>query len=128
MNKEKNTPRLFFEDQIKQVTKELSVTSRQIRNISIFRIIIFFITVIGIYIFSGIHLYALIATGILGFSVFVYLVIRHAKLYKEKKWFEALKAINETELALLKGKTTGIPGGEEYVDNRHPFTSDLDIF
>ncbi len=128
MNKEKNTPRLFFEDQIKQVTKELSVTSRQIRNISIFRIIIFFITVIGIYIFSGIHLYALIATGILGFSVFVYLVIRHAKLYKEKKWFEALKAINETELALLEGKTTGIPGGEEYVDNRHPFTSDLDIF
>ncbi len=128
MKEEKKNPYLFFESQKKKCTKKLFNTTRKIRRISILRISIFLSTVAGIYILSGVHLYALMAIGILGFGIFIFLVSRHAKLYKEKKWYETLVTINENEQALLQGKTSGIPGGKEYADDQHPFTSDLDIF
>lgn len=128
MSKEKNDPRIFFEKQKKQFSDKLSQITQKIRRISFLRILVFLITVVGIYIFSGIHLYALIAIGVSGLGLFVFLVARHARLYRKKKWYKTLLELNKTELAILDHKTSGLPGGKEYADDKHPFTSDLDIF
>ena len=128
MSKETINPRHFFENQLVQFKSELSSTSHKIRRISIIRIIVFLLTIIGVYVCSNIHLYALLIVGLIGFGFFIFLVIKHAKLYKEKKWYESLVGINNAELALLDGKTENLPTGKEFININHPFTSDLDIF
>ena len=128
MSKETNNPRHFFENQLAQFESELSSASHKIRRISIIRIIVFLLTIIGIYVCSNIHLYALLIVGLIGFGFFIFLVIKHSKLYKKKKWYESLVGINNEELALLDGKIENLPTGKEFINTDHPFTSDLDIF
>ena len=128
MSKESNHPRRFFENQLAQFKDKLFTVRHKIRRISILRIIVFLLTIIGIYICSLIHLYALVLVGLIGLGVFIFLIIKHTRLYKDKKWNEALVSINNTELALLNGKTDNLPTGKEFINTDHPFTSDLDIF
>ena len=128
MNIDPISPQTFFEDQLAQYKKQLSGINQKIRRISIWRILSFLLTIVGIYMLSGVHLYALMAFTVIGFTVFVALVVRHSKLHKQKQWSETLVQINQTELDLLAGKTDAIPTGHEFVEQDHPFTSDLDIF
>ncbi|MCB2201188.1 DNA mismatch repair protein MutS [bacterium] len=128
MNTEPIFPRPFFEDQLLQFHDQLAVVNQKIRRISVLRILSFLLTIVGIYVLAGVHLVALIAFGVIGFAIFIMLVIRHARLHKMKQWFEVLVQINKTELELMAGKTTSIPNGQEYILQDHPFTSDLDIF
>ncbi len=122
------SPRPFFEDQLFQFGEQLAVVNQKIRRISVFRILLFLIIIIGIYILASIHLITLISFGVFGFTFFIMLVIKHARLHKMKDWFSALVQINETELELLAGKTASVPNGQEFIQQDHPFTSDLDIF
>ena len=128
MNIEPVSPRPFFEDQLLQFRDQLAIVNQKIRRISVLRILSFLVTILGIYVLAGVHMVALIAFGVIGFTIFIVLVIRHARLHKIKQWFEVLVQINETELELMAGKTTSIPNGQEYIKQDHPFTSDLDIF
>jgi len=128
MKTEPISPRPFFEDQLLQFRDQLAVVHQKIRRISLLRVLSFLLTIIGIYVLAGVHLVALIIFGMVGFAVFIALVIRHARLHKMKQWYGALVQINETELELLAGKTSAIPNGQEFIRQDHPFTSDLDIF
>ncbi|MEE4259037.1 MAG: DNA mismatch repair protein MutS [Bacteroidales bacterium] len=128
MNIDPITPHSFFEDQLTQYKKQLSDINHKIKRISIWRILSFLLTIVGIYMLAGVHVFALIAFAVIGFAVFIALVIRHSKLHKQKQWNETLAQINETELDLLAGKTDAIPTGQEFIEQDHPFTSDLDIF
>lgn len=128
MNIEPIFPRPFFENQLLQFRDQLIIVNQKIRRISILRILSFLLTIVGIYVLAGVHLVALIAFGVIGFAIFIMLVIRHARLHKMKQWFEVLVQINETELELLEGITASIPNGQEFVSQDHPFTSDLDVF
>jgi hypothetical protein len=128
MNTEPISPHPFFEDQLLQFRNQLAVVNQKIRRISTLRILSFLITIVGIYVLAGVHLVALIAIGIIGFAIFIMLVIRHARLHKLKRWYGVLVQINETEMELLAGKTSAIPNGQEFINQDHPFTSDLDVF
>lgn len=128
MNTKPILPRPFFENQLLQFRDQLAVVNQKIRRISVLRILSFLLTIIGIYILASVYHIAMIVFGLVGFTIFIMLVIRHAKLHKMKQWFEVLVQINETELELLAGKTSAIPNGQEFIRQDHPFTSDLDIF
>ena len=128
MNTSPNTPKAFFTNQLEDYRSQLKEINKKTRRVSLLRMFSFLTTVVGIYILSGIHLFALASFGVFGLTVFIMLVIHHAKLHKQKRWFETLVQINETELELLAGKTDAIPDGKEFIDHDHPFTNDLDIF
>ena len=128
MNIEPVSPQVFFKEQLLQFNKRLTDINQKIRRVSVLRILSFLTTVIGIYILSGIHMIALISFALFGFTIFIMLVYHHAKLHKQKQWCVTLVQINETEIDLLKGNTANIPNGREFIDQNHPYTSDLDIF
>ena len=50
---------------------------------------------------------------------------RNSRLSEEK---ESFRSVYQKEVAYLDGDFTGFPSGEQYVNPRHAFTLDLDIF
>lgn len=118
----------FFQQKSNGYSEQLEVTKNRIRKTSILRISIFLITVLGIYISSAYHWSLVVGTSVVGFGIFIYLVIKHTKLFKHKQWLTALVNINQSELKLLKGDTSGKADGAEYLNPEHSFAADLDIF
>ena len=118
----------FYRKQLDDYSEKLHFISKQIRKISIWRIIIFLLTITGIYVASSYQWIPVIITAIIGFGIFLFLIVRHSTLFKEKKRYEILVKINTMELDLLAGKTTGKPDGIEWLSPDHPFAEDLDIF
>ena len=128
MTKSKNNPHNYFESQKTKYAKSLQEVKKRSRIISLTRIFVFLITVIGIYV-SVAYGYENVAIFFtLGFVLFVYLVRVHASLEKNRKWNETLININETELKLLGGNTKDMDNGKEFLYSSHPYNEDLDIF
>jgi len=128
MTKSKNNPLNYYEDQKTKYTKSLLETKKKSRTVSLIRIFVFLITVVGIYVSVAYGFKIITFLFALGFVLFVYLVRVHATLEKKKKWNETLIKINETEIKLLDGNTTDMDTGKEFLYSSHPYNEDLDIF
>lgn len=60
--------------------------------------------------------------------LFMWLVSRQSKAEQQKRIWQDMLAINENELGIRNGKPNVYDAGESYVDGKHPYTDDLDIF
>lgn len=60
--------------------------------------------------------------------LFAGLVWRQSKLEKRKVELESFLAVNQNEIDLREGKPNRYPDGRAYMDSRHPYSGDLDIF
>jgi len=65
---------------------------------------------------------------VLSVVIFAVLVAKHSKLFREKTHLENLIKINTNELQLLNNDFSCFKSGIEYVDPKHPYSHDLDIF
>ncbi len=61
-------------------------------------------------------------------AVFVYLMKVHSNTAGKKLRAETLVAINEDEITHLERKGNNFDNGAEYIDFKHPYSYDLDIF
>ncbi len=123
-----NNPQAYFKKQKVKFTTTLIETKQRIKRVSIARIIVFLITVIGIY-WSVANENELLAIAFAsGIGFFIYLVKVHTILEKKKIWNETLVNINEGELRILAGDTADMDAGAEFLNPAHPYTEDLDIF
>lgn len=69
------------------------------------------------------------AVTILVFYTLFILVLRwHSKLEFVHQQFVLLVKINQEEADRLQGKLKAFDGGKQFIDEQHPYTSDLDIF
>lgn len=128
MVKTREVVRQFYESKKSIYASKLEETSGKIRTTSILRISIFIATVVGIYIASAFYWPYLVSTAFIGLAGFIYMIIRHARLFKQKNWFKNLLAINQTELDVLDGDTSSKIEGVQWNEADHPFVNDLDIF
>ncbi len=128
MIKPDNNPHDYFESKKQQYSSSLKKVKKQIKKISIARIFVFLITVIGIYlaVANGYQTIAIIL--LLGFVLFVYLVRVHIGLEKKRVWYETLIKINKDELRLLVGDTQEMDSGSDFLSTTHPYNQDLDVF
>jgi len=124
----KQTVRHFYTRRVQELSGTLEALTKKIKTISLLRVVIFLLTVAGIYILSGRSLTGLIVVAVIGFSLFIALISIHGKLFRRKQNAEALLSINKNELKLLDHDTSNQVKGTEYLDENHPFTVDLDIF
>ena len=60
--------------------------------------------------------------------IFVALVQKHARHFKEKTHLENLLKINQEEGKAVTGDSSGFTNGSEFIDPHHPYSHDLDIF
>ncbi|MTI65375.1 MAG: DNA mismatch repair protein [Firmicutes bacterium] len=94
------------------------------------RLIIVVITIIsGVYFFRDTSDYISFGIIICNIALFIYAVNFHNKLKNYHKHICILKKINEMSIDRLKGKWTDFSDkGEEFIDEFHSFSKDLDIF
>ncbi len=99
------------------------------KTFSYLRLLVFLVTVFLIYFFARHELIsALILSVLIGIVVFVFLIRYHSKILLNKKFREAFIKINQNELDALDGNFSCFENGKDYIDKKHPFASDLDIF
>ncbi len=123
-----NQPLQEFDRLLTQYTTGLSQISEQIRTTSLWRLTVFFLTVIAIYFATTVNMYLVLVVAITGGSLFVYLIRKHQKQELEKARCQAYVKINTRELGLLSKQTEGLATGAEYVTDNHPYAGDLDLF
>lgn len=120
--------RHFYTERVSELSEALAIIRKKIKQTSFLRIVVFLLTIVGIYITAGRTLTGLIIVAIIGSFIFIALIYRHAWLFPRKQNIETLRAINQNELLLLDRDTSKQADGREYLDPKHPFVMDLDIF
>ncbi|WP_266204046.1 MutS family DNA mismatch repair protein [Pontibacter kalidii] len=92
---------------------------------------------VGVFVAGAVLAYLLFKSGnnnagalaILGFySLFILVMRWHSRLNFRYQQLRLLRQVNEQEVERLQGKLSKFDGGQEFVDDHHPYTSDLDIF
>ena len=112
--------KINFENKVSSLKRKLALSST-------LRLIVFLLTVLGIYFYSG-NSKVLVPTLVIGIGVFLYLLFRHSSLQDEKRLFEKLVAINKKEIDVLNGNYFDLDGGEENIDSNHFYSYDIDLF
>ncbi len=125
-----NDPLQFlYKEKQNQYSTLLQKTSKQIKIISLARLIDFLLAIVLVYIFARTNSSIGIITSIfVSIGVFVYLVKLHSKLLTTKHLLESKIEVNENELIALEGNFEIFDRGDEFINADHPFSFDLDIF
>lgn len=118
----------YFSEQLIKYQSLLVETKKKIRFTSILRIAVFVATIIAIYLSTFINLIVLSISAVMGLAIFIFLIKKHLTLFKQKQWYEALVKVNTNEISILNMEVNAEYSGKEFIDDNHPFSSDLDIF
>jgi len=100
------------------------------RQISNLRPAVFIIGIITAVLMYMEHNYILFTAILFSFTViFIYVVVRHARLKDNMKYTTLLRDINTRSLKRLKGEwNTFTDDGADFMDSSHNYSGDLDIF
>lgn len=120
-------PKEFYHTREGHFKAELQKLNRQIAFTSTLRLLVFFLTATGIYLFNSQILFLLI-TICIGSSGFVYLLLQHQKFKQKRDVTAALVVINQTELKVLQEDYSDLNEGNEFIDSSHFFSFDIDLF
>ncbi|WP_071147816.1 MutS-related protein [Bacteroides ihuae] len=118
----------YYLQNISITNEKLDKNKRNIYLISIIRLFLFILGVIGIiYCWSsGWEVIAIAA--IITFVPFFILVKKHNTLFYRKEYLEKLSRINKQELEAINGDTSSFEDGHEFIDDTHLYSYDLDLF
>jgi len=117
----------YYSEQITELKTSLSAIKKQLLTTSILRFVVFLSVCFSIYIAFTTTKNALIGS-FLAVLVFVFLILRHSKLQREKNLIEAKLKINETEIRVLNGEYGHLDSGKEFINPEHYFSNDIDLF
>ncbi|NPD44758.1 hypothetical protein [Lentimicrobium sp. S6] len=118
----------FYENQLRKYTALAEEYTQKNRRLSLFRVLWFLLWVLAIFISTSFDLAIVFATIIIGLATFVILVTWHNRILKLKKAYELYRDINDYELKALNNDYSNFEDGEEYIDEKHYFSYDLDVF
>jgi len=104
--------------------------TRSTDMISNLRLIVFLVGAAGaITLFVIRYFYLFSAEFVIFVVIFIWLILKHGKLLEFKKYSALLLKTNEDSLKRLNGEWTSFQdNGEEFKDESHSFSNDLDIF
>lgn len=122
-----NSLEQFYQDKIDGLNQGLSSQKKRINFSSTVRLICFGLIIFGLYFFYGNARY-MVASTVIGFIAFFYLVSRHEQLKQKYNYLKALLEINKTELKVLNGEQHSLPDGAEFINSHHDYSFDIDLF
>ena len=117
----------FYTEEKQRLETELKATKNKLANLSVLRLVVFILTLVGIYfLFDDIRAVGFIAT--VGIIVFSILLIKYLDAKESKKLLITKIKINETEIRVLEGNFLFLKTGEEFIDPTHVYSNDIDLF
>ena len=119
-----------YNELIKRYQSLIADQVRVINLISSLRLLVFLMgTGLGIYLAVRKDYGLLLVDITIFLTLFIFLIIKHEHNIEHKKYLTILQDINENAVKRLHGEWQVFPDdGEEFSDDSHPYTQDLDIF
>lgn len=119
----------IFRENIRMYDAKLLKISRLLNRISFLRLFIFITSsIILIYLIKFKLLTPILIVFPLFLLSFGVSIAYHNKIAFLKKHTAFLKGINESEILRIEGKLEGFDTGNRFINQNHPYTSDVDIF
>lgn len=119
----------FYQLQKAAHLQDLKKLSRRYNIISASRLLMAVaIVVLGYFAFTAEDPTVLLCCIAFCFIEFILLMKRHGLVQNKRLRAEALVKINEDEMDYLGGKSIPFENGAEFIDYKHPYSHDLDIF
>lgn len=120
----------FYEEKILKIKEEKDIIKNITNKIAIIRLIIFTLTIALSYYFYKLNNAVLMFTSIvIGSLIFIFFAYQHNIKINRKKELEIYLNINQKGINRIKGEfKEEIDDGKEYLNEKHPFINDLDIF
>ncbi|MPQ43586.1 MutS family DNA mismatch repair protein [Clostridium tarantellae] len=120
----------IYEKKINHYKEQLEKLNKSYNVISILRLLTIVITAVFMYLaYKNSYILYLILVVFLGVILFLYLAKIHEGQYNKKVKISELVKINENEISRNNGKWKKFKDkGEEYLDLKHSFINDLDVF
>ncbi len=128
MHRSRITVESEYKQRIDSLEFEINKRKKIDYGFSGLRLFIFLLMCYAIYlvIHTGNVNFAFLAFGL--FVLFLFIINLNSTFLQKLKKAQTLKAINEQELECLRGKYDGFDEGNAYVDPKHSFSFDLDVF
>lgn len=120
----------YYKSNIEKSKNEISNMESNITKVGWSRLVIVIIMiVIGYFLYSKNSLIPLILSEVLLIAAFIIVATYHNKLINKKDKLERFLEINEKGVKRINGEFKSIEDdGSEYINDSHPFSSDIDIF
>lgn len=119
----------FYRKHITNYTEQLKKVKNQINLISNVRLAVAVAAIAGAVLTWKIAVPLFLLTIISGIGIFFFLVIHHEQLHKQKKRIEHYLSVLQRFLNRLHNKWIDYSDiGEEFIDDEHAYSTDLDIF
>ncbi|MFX1702591.1 hypothetical protein PV783_01490 [Chitinophaga sp. CC14] len=123
------TPADTYQQKIHQFREAIKKEKRLTASLSWARLICFLAIVAGIVFFirSGWEAPWLLVTAA-GMIAFIVLLVLYSRAQQKLQLFKSLLELNEKELQVVTTWQSAFDDGNEFVDDKHDFSSDLDVF
>ncbi|WP_338626828.1 DNA mismatch repair protein MutS [Clostridium baratii] len=120
----------YYKNNIEKSKNEISNMESNITKVGWSRLVIVIIMIaLGYFLYSKNSLIPLILSEVLLIAAFIVVATYHNKLISKKEKVERFLEINEKGVKRINGEFKGIEDdGSEYINDSHPFSSDIDIF
>ncbi|TWO31383.1 DNA mismatch repair protein MutS [Seonamhaeicola sediminis] len=122
-----NNPLEYYKKHLEEYQDKAKTCLRRMTTLSLLRLLVFGLTVFGIYLSFNIWQLA-VAIAIVGAVVFVRLLSRYTDIKQKKAFNEALVKINEDELKIVTGDFHDRDKGLQFQDPNHFYSLDIDLF
>lgn len=120
----------YYKSNIEKSKNEISNMESNITKVGWSRLVIVIIMIaLGYFLYSKNSLIPLILSEVLLIAAFIVVATYHNKLINKKEKVERFLEINEKGVKRINGEFKSIEDdGSEYINDSHPFSSDIDIF
>ena len=122
-------------DRLTSYTQRISALSEQKQNLEkqqkhlpLIRLALFLLFVFLVYRYLSVQTILTLLMAGSSLAAFIVLSVVDSKLKRKIKRFEILIGINNKEVTALGGNSEAFDPGNEFVDQSHDYTHDLDIF
>jgi hypothetical protein len=127
-NQEHRVPKRFFEDNIAHLTGQYRQAAHALQKATFFRVLVLLLGLVGVVFFANAG--SLSGTLMVAGTTVVVLVLLQKKrnvLTRLKEMAALYLAVNRDEVARSSLDLKDLPGGQSYIDPKHPYGPDLDI-
>jgi len=121
----------FYKGKIDELEKEIKTLKEKIKILSVIRLIIFLVTIILAYLsYKNQNMILMISEISIGMVIFLIVAYIHNENINLKKEKEEYLYVNKKGLSRIDGSFKDFikDKGEEFINDNHGFTNDLDVF
>ncbi|MCF6361374.1 MAG: hypothetical protein L3J29_11515 [Cyclobacteriaceae bacterium] len=123
------SPKEFYNSQLEEYLNSKKALTKKSSLYSIIRVVVFIVFLVAIiYEVNERAMQASILLTILLVGLLAILIKSHNKIKNLLKLVSNLVELSNLELARLNGEYSAIDGGNEFANDQHPYSSDLDFF